>query len=533
MRATTRQREWWGWFGSMAWLFFMMYGHDAFLYGGLHGDEGSLYPFVFMAVFALSVAAFGWRYGRDPEGLARLAFFMTPAAIAITAAFPLLPQPWGSVLYALAPVCMAPAITRRVYGVIQTAEPGRRRTRYMSGIAACVTAFAAWMFLAPPKKIAFLIPALLAVPAWAGVRGRVGLPEAPPETGAFRLKKRLLLLLAAAVVLLFWLDHEHAVIHTHFLLLGEETSQPLFTAFGLILPQAGFLLFAWIADKGHERTGFIAGMGLFLVGLLSAYLPEGAPGAALLPLFVADGLGGTYLEFLTLTAPLFLYGSTRRPVFTASLGVALNLAGSALGWIQALWMPAPLLKLGAPLVVSCAALAIVFIVLAFLLFERCRETTLAAALYALLREDADAPAPDEAPPESAAAREALDAGLTPEEAEVALLLLEGNTRSDILRKLRISAAEAGKYEDAIRHKILQMNEPDPVTAAAIEDYGLTRREAQILRCLRQKMTNPEIAAALFITEATVKVHVHNLLTKLNIENRRGIEALAETFGKQG
>jgi DNA-binding NarL/FixJ family response regulator len=48
---------------------------------------------------------------------------------------------------------------------------------------------------------------------------------------------------------------------------------------------------------------------------------------------------------------------------------------------------------------------------------------------------------------------------------------------------------------------------------------LTRRELDVLRLLARGETNAAIAAALVISEATVKFHVVNLLRKLRVSNR--------------
>jgi two-component system, NarL family, nitrate/nitrite response regulator NarL len=54
----------------------------------------------------------------------------------------------------------------------------------------------------------------------------------------------------------------------------------------------------------------------------------------------------------------------------------------------------------------------------------------------------------------------------------------------------------------------------------IEPNGvLTIRERQVLDCLRESLSNKEIANRLHIAEATVKNHVHNLLGKLQITRR--------------
>jgi two-component system nitrate/nitrite response regulator NarL len=48
---------------------------------------------------------------------------------------------------------------------------------------------------------------------------------------------------------------------------------------------------------------------------------------------------------------------------------------------------------------------------------------------------------------------------------------------------------------------------------------LTPREMEVLELLGSKASNHEIAERLVISENTVKVHVHNILEKLNFQNR--------------
>ncbi len=48
---------------------------------------------------------------------------------------------------------------------------------------------------------------------------------------------------------------------------------------------------------------------------------------------------------------------------------------------------------------------------------------------------------------------------------------------------------------------------------------LTRRELEVLQLVADGLSNKEIATSLFITEGTVKNHVHNALEKLQLENR--------------
>jgi DNA-binding NarL/FixJ family response regulator len=58
----------------------------------------------------------------------------------------------------------------------------------------------------------------------------------------------------------------------------------------------------------------------------------------------------------------------------------------------------------------------------------------------------------------------------------------------------------------------------------LREYGLTRREYDILRRVAMGETNPEIAAALGLTRNTVKTYLQRTLEKLGARNR--VEALS-------
>ena len=65
---------------------------------------------------------------------------------------------------------------------------------------------------------------------------------------------------------------------------------------------------------------------------------------------------------------------------------------------------------------------------------------------------------------------------------------------------------------------------------AEDQAGLTDREIEIMRLLAKGDTNKEIAETLFITENTTKVHVKNVLEKLQLRNRQQLVAFAVQHG---
>lgn len=64
----------------------------------------------------------------------------------------------------------------------------------------------------------------------------------------------------------------------------------------------------------------------------------------------------------------------------------------------------------------------------------------------------------------------------------------------------------------------------------LEAAGLTGRECEVLRQLATGASNAEIAAALFVGEATVKTHVSNVLQKLGVRDRIQAVVWAHTRG---
>ena len=59
---------------------------------------------------------------------------------------------------------------------------------------------------------------------------------------------------------------------------------------------------------------------------------------------------------------------------------------------------------------------------------------------------------------------------------------------------------------------------------------LTQREIEIVRLVTAGLTNKEIGARLFVTEGTVKVHLHNIFEKLQVRDRKALALHAKEKG---
>jgi DNA-binding CsgD family transcriptional regulator len=70
----------------------------------------------------------------------------------------------------------------------------------------------------------------------------------------------------------------------------------------------------------------------------------------------------------------------------------------------------------------------------------------------------------------------------------------------------------------------------PTGRPANNDFGLSKRELEVLALIAEGRSNPEIGRRLFITRKTVAVHVSNILTKLGVSGRVEAAAAAIRLG---
>lgn len=91
----------------------------------------------------------------------------------------------------------------------------------------------------------------------------------------------------------------------------------------------------------------------------------------------------------------------------------------------------------------------------------------------------------------------------------------------------IRAAHAGRPMLS-REAVEVLVRPSPQTPSL--GYDLTEREAEVLVLLVQGQSNAQIADTLTVTVAAVKFHVSNILSKLGAANRTEAAALAREHG---
>jgi DNA-binding NarL/FixJ family response regulator len=108
-------------------------------------------------------------------------------------------------------------------------------------------------------------------------------------------------------------------------------------------------------------------------------------------------------------------------------------------------------------------------------------------------------------------------------------LLKDTPPADIIRAVRLVAAGEAMLSPSVTRTLLQHLGNDDAAArqrAAAERLKvLTERELEVALAVGSGASNAEIAASLFMSEATVKAHVSRLLTKLGVTNRVQIAIL--------
>jgi NarL family two-component system response regulator LiaR len=104
--------------------------------------------------------------------------------------------------------------------------------------------------------------------------------------------------------------------------------------------------------------------------------------------------------------------------------------------------------------------------------------------------------------------------------------LDASELFDLLRGVR--RGEVAITRTMAARLLRNMTSPAPNIGKT--ETELTDREIDVLRLVAQGASNPQIAAELCITVNTVKSHLKNILTKLQLENRTQIATYAVQSG---
>ncbi len=101
-------------------------------------------------------------------------------------------------------------------------------------------------------------------------------------------------------------------------------------------------------------------------------------------------------------------------------------------------------------------------------------------------------------------------------------ILKGVPADELHRAVRVVAGGGAWLDPAVTGRVLAAYRSAPAATPAGSDAALdslTAREREVLSLIGAGRTNAEIAAALFVSEGTVKTHINHVFTKLQLRDR--------------
>ncbi len=111
-------------------------------------------------------------------------------------------------------------------------------------------------------------------------------------------------------------------------------------------------------------------------------------------------------------------------------------------------------------------------------------------------------------------------------------LLKDATAEELIAAVHTLAAGDAVLAPAVTRRVIEefgrVPAPDPEAAARLA--ALSAREQEVLRLLARGLSNAELAAELFVSDATAKTHVSNVLAKLQLRDRVQAVILAYESG---
>jgi DNA-binding NarL/FixJ family response regulator len=110
-------------------------------------------------------------------------------------------------------------------------------------------------------------------------------------------------------------------------------------------------------------------------------------------------------------------------------------------------------------------------------------------------------------------------------------LLKNAAPEELVRAIRLTASGAGLIDPAVTRRVVAefARSARPTQPPAVLG-SLTDREREVLELVARGGSNAEVAAALIVSEATVKTHVARILAKLRLRDRVQIVVFAYEHG---
>ena len=109
-------------------------------------------------------------------------------------------------------------------------------------------------------------------------------------------------------------------------------------------------------------------------------------------------------------------------------------------------------------------------------------------------------------------------------------LTKDSGAEQIRRAIETVAGGGALLDPLVQRRLLDRVRSQHHQHVAAPPHDLTARECEVLRLISHGLSNPEIAQRLFVSEATVKTHVNNILAKTDLRDRAQAVAYAFRYG---
>lgn len=109
-------------------------------------------------------------------------------------------------------------------------------------------------------------------------------------------------------------------------------------------------------------------------------------------------------------------------------------------------------------------------------------------------------------------------------------LLKDASRSQLAGAVRTVSAGDALLAPAITKRLIEDFCRGPAPGASGSGLGLSERELEVCRLVARGLSNGEIAAQLYVSEATVKTHVAHVLSRLGLRDRVQVTVFAYEHG---